>query len=164
MKGILLVSVWSGLAGGQLSEVLKWLDKPLWWIISNLWLYYTCINQADIEYKEILRKIGRVLMLIPLEFTSLELSNFTSCNVSNWYFPIFLTLNIRFLPNNLKWNERASRALVLWYISLIWWRWKLATFTKWFTVRGYDVFDLLEHQFSLMKSKFQAYINSSTVI
>lgn len=109
----------AGLAGGQLSEVLKWLDKPLWWIISNLWLYYTCINQADIEYKEILRKIGRVLMLIPLEFTSLELSNFTSCNVSNWYFPIFLTLNIRFLPNNLKWNERASRALVLWYISLI---------------------------------------------
>lgn len=39
----------AGLAGGQLSEVLKWLDKPLWWIISNLWLYYTCINQADIE-------------------------------------------------------------------------------------------------------------------
>lgn len=111
-----------------------------------------------------MRKIGQVLMLIPLEFTSLELSNFTSCNVSNWYFPIFLTLNIRFLPNNLKWNERASRALVLWYISLIWWRWKLATFTKWFTVRGYDVFDLHEHQFSLMKSKFQAYVNSSTVI
>lgn len=82
-----------------------------------------------------MRKIGQVLMLIPLEFTSLELSNFTSCNVNNWYFPIFLTLNIRFLPNNLKWNERASRALVLWYISLIWWRWKPATFTKWFTVR-----------------------------
>lgn len=105
----------AGLAGGQLSEVLINLCGELYQICD----YITHVLTKLILNKEIMRKIGQVLMLIPLEFTSLELSNFTSCNVNNWYFPIFLTLNIRFLPNNLKWNERASRALVLWYISLI---------------------------------------------